>query len=870
MHNEEYILPNTGLRSDNRGYYSEDIVARNTNDDSATNAADFTPAARGTDDAGSTRIVQHTAFTARMFSDQHAPVLGTIAAPSPAKDARLQPAMRWKHFSTRMPVSFPIQTLKPKVQLQLHVGIGQQPREVEIERRLRLFGQQSITELLCAAGIQLWQLLPLHVLRLAHLDAEECDSFGCELSRLPLEWFDDFDLDTMRPADWLAMGQLPQERHPLPADAFLPRPPRPASDAGAADATTQADATRPATVRYSNVSRRISIASKPYVQAEMEIGRKQQQRNQLFAFVKVSVHAFDERTLRWLVTDLDTGRQYRIPRIYLRFLAEDAALYVQRVQMALMRRLKADQLMKLGIMADSMPLTGVPMPGENLQRRICALSESRQQQQHREQTGGRRRSRSVSVIQLPAGMLRLVAEVCLDYKRTMAEIELLDTLSRLDVEEFSFVEKPADMQRSEHHYPSKINPHLTSIQNVTNWLRVRTLLCLPEIISAWDAVHVQCENVGQMRLYSTNYSRTASLEDFRAVQEMHATTTIAYVQEAWPQQVSGLCCMHLRSIGKGWYDLRMGDWHVYKCSKAIRLMGLIQQRMQQALRELVERSVRLWLDILCRPCECLLAVADDYEWDGQNAIDSPFLPDGMAHVFFVTLDMSADRGPFYSVDPLQFEPVLMRLFERPLYAVHSVPLVDPMVMTELLFADNLFLSAVGHMEAVIADALALLRRCYRKALVPLFAYLRQYKRHSEFYELDKVQYLREFKEADPSPQGFQDEIQMHLRLKANLECTLPISIQIGPFLVHTEALKVHLVNKRQEMAMRLIDMLVAKLREETQVICDDYAAIVRKLSERPQSIEQLFATREWMETLPDTSKHIYELDFGSFYVLLFI
>lgn len=332
---------------------------------------------------------------------------------------------------------------------------------------------------------------------------------------------------------------------------------------------------------------------------------------------------------------------------------------------------------------------------------------------------------------------------------------------------------------------------------------------------------------------------------------------LTHIYPLFALQVAGVCCMYLRSIGKGWYDIKMRDWAIYQCSKAIRLMALIQLRMQQALRELVERSVRLWLDIVCRPCECLLAVADDYEWDAQNVIDSPFVPRGVPHVFYMTLDMSAERGPYYSVEPLQFEPVLVRLFERPLYAAHRVHQIDPLVMAELLFADNLYLSAVGQLEAVVADALALLRRCYDRALVPLLAYRRQYERHCAFFELDKVQYLREFKEADRSPQGYQDEIQMHLRLKANLECTLPTSIQIGPFLVHTEALKAHLVAKRQEIALRLIDMLVAKLREETQLICDDYAAIVRRLSEKPQSIEQLFATRDWMETLPDTSEHVH-------------
>lgn len=787
MHNEEYADHKFQFEP-NRAYFSEDMVYKEGElfDDSK--------------DHTGKRVVHYGMLTKRMFLEKYAPVLHSI--PDPPRKYQLQPALRWKQFSTRVPISFPIQTIKPKVQLLLRAGPGDIPREVEVERRLRQYSKKSLFQMLTAAGLEMWSLLPAHVVHQHLTRAERQISFTSEFCRFPLDWFDDFDFDCMRPNDWLDLGILRDERHPIPAEAFLPN-----------QFTLPAEKDQQHSETFTKVMR-----------------------NNLYKWVKVSVQSYDPVKMRWLVTDLESARSFRIPRIFLMFLAEDPANFVQRILDARRRRVNADRQMKLELIVDSMILTGVPEPTDVQLRQIFALSV---------------RPTDLRNVRVTAAMEELELEVRLDYQRTQAGIELRENL-RLDAGEYTFLELPDEeppfvgrrfvMPQSE---------RIASFADAFEWLRINSVYCLPEVINAMDSVIVQCALVSEMNFFTTQFSKTASLEDFRNAQEQTSTNVVLYIKGYWIENLSGVICMCLRSIGKGWFDIRTKDWGIYLYSKMSRIMELIKYQMQMALRRLVEGSIRLWMHLLCRPCDCLVHVSEDYEWNGWDVINSPFLP-GSVHVFYMVLLMD-ESGPYYTSEPKDFGPALLRLFDEPLFESHFVHITDPMVMANLMFADDLYLSSVGLMEAVVANGRDRLKLSYEKAVIPLTAYLRTYEKHAKFYLLDKVLYLKEFKEADHSPQEYQDEISLHLRMKANLEVTLPTSIQIGPFLINTETMKVFLVTKRQDLATKLIDLLLDKLKTETQLIIDAYSEIIRRLSEKPVSIEVIFDVRDWMETLPDTS-----------------
>lgn len=55
-------------------------------------------------------------------------------------------------------------------------------------------------------------------------------------------------------------------------------------------------------------------------------------------------------------------------------------------------------------------------------------------------------------------------------------------------------------------------------------------------------------------------------------------------------------------------------------------------------------------------------------------------------------------------------------------------------------------------------------------------------------------------------------------MKYNLETTLPASIIIGPFYILTDYLKQFLVNKRQEIIGKLLDVFAALMKAQIEEV----------------------------------------------------
>lgn len=69
---------------------------------------------------------------------------------------------------------------------------------------------------------------------------------------------------------------------------------------------------------------------------------------------------------------------------------------------------------------------------------------------------------------------------------------------------------------------------------------------------------------------------------------------------------------------------------------------------QYTLRILVENSTKMFVNLVETPCQCCLAVDDDFEW-GTDFINSDFRPH-VQPIFTLHLKMD-DTGAFYSTEP---------------------------------------------------------------------------------------------------------------------------------------------------------------------------------------------------------------------------
>lgn len=231
--------------------------------------------------------------------------------------------------------------------------------EVEVEEpRKRPQIKQKVEDKLKSSGVEIWKLLPIEVI-INHLTEEEAnDLFSAKISKLPLEWFDDTDLDSKTPNDWLNLGLVDGIRNPLPAEAFLPN-----------------------RFHQENVPHELSSDSMIFSIAERSFessGRANKDvtvvRNHLYRWTKVVVRDYDHETLLWTVTDLITKRTYKIPRIQMMFNAENPEQFIDRVKKALRFRENCEKCLKLDLIVDSLILKGIPGINDDFIDKISDLT----------------------------------------------------------------------------------------------------------------------------------------------------------------------------------------------------------------------------------------------------------------------------------------------------------------------------------------------------------------------------------------------------------------------------------------------------------------------------------------------------------------
>jgi dynein heavy chain len=97
---------------------------------------------------------------------------------------------------------------------------------------------------------------------------------------------------------------------------------------------------------------------------------------------------------------------------------------------------------------------------------------------------------------------------------------------------------------------------------------------------------------------------------------------------------------------------------------------------------------------------------------------------------------------------------------------------------------------------------------------------------------------------------------MHQKAHDAIEKALPLSIDIGLFHVNVEPVRSYLLGKRKKLAREVLGVLGKRLRQSADEVCKEFTAIASTLQEKPNGIEDLSLTRDYMSTLGDVLKSL--------------
>ncbi|XP_041969812.1 dynein axonemal heavy chain 1-like [Aricia agestis] len=710
-----------------------------------------------------------------------------VSLPRPQRPKLLLPPGRWTTYREDDSVQFPFETFVPKLQLVKVVLPKEVPRLVNIERLRRKFLAANFKKILRQLGIQPYQLLPPAEYRAAD---DQLYALRSPYPRLHLHIFDNTDFDCRIPEEWLGLGVIEGEQYPCPGVAFLPRLKEKAVPAGDV----------------------IQIL------------------NNLYEWTNVAVFSYSQQTDRWHVMTLDgSKRRFDIPRIRLMFKAEDPETFARRVQFAVQLRDEVENNLRFYLYLDCLLLAGLPrMPLAHMPRILQLTLVHRQARQADEEH-----------------LRTLQNEVEIVYLKTEGKMGMIHTMVR-DRDVYDFIRPPTKEYEPPvpafGRYPCSMEDFAGRLKH-NQWY---SLYVLPESVAAIHLVIEECLKVESMLFFTSNYGRNVSLQEFDTIQQQATTTTLKYLNITWLNSTAHAIKMSFRDVGKGWFNIYEKKWEFYCISKLCRFMQLVRFRMQYALRRCVEQSMQFLVGVCEAACACTYGCGAAYEWGG-DLVSSPFRAPATLFYFHI---MMAPDGPYYTTPPEQFEIVTQRLFWEMVYRSHFIPQVHPKIMTKLVFDTELCLTSIGLMEPIVVEYRERLLRAFRQATIPLLAYMRQFDCYTHIYLLDIKEYVEKYRQEKHSASEIRSELQRHSDARQAIIHRLPHFINIGPFTVNVETLKTMLVKKLSDTMSELMKMWMEEVRLVVDEVVAAHRGVLRKLAEKPNSVEHIFEMREWMETIP--------------------
>ncbi|XP_030766886.1 dynein heavy chain 1, axonemal-like isoform X2 [Sitophilus oryzae] len=727
-------------------------------------------------------------------TERHAPIFMELVAPG--QRVALAPAERWMTFEADKDVAFPVNTFKPKVQHQHEVDPKTLPRNVAIERRRRQYQWETLPQVLERMNIKNRDLLPIDVLYENFPSASDRYGLYSWIPFLPLELFDNEEYMVRTAENWIEHGVIDGIRHPLPGTAFVPNE---------------------------------NLTDK---------NREAFSLDELYHWVDVAISDYNYETKCWHVTTLDGfKRTFELPKVYLTFKAEDPVHFGDRIIAAINLRKKTEEIIRCEFFIDCMPLTGTPTMSDEMLNRIIEKV---------------RKTRVGKNMYYFDYFQTLKQELLLSHQRTIGELDFRGSQS---VNDYNFF----DIEKCTMALNYKVidtGQSKADFINKKNYFAWYTIYMVPETHLAMSYVAGECIKMGQMSLFSTTFgAKYITLEEFSTVQNQTSSIALKQLKTTWLETLVFNIRMCIGDLGKGWFDINERIYEVYEISKLNRFMELVKYRMQYTLRLLVENSIELFINLVESPCIPCLGCEEDFVW-GSDLITSPFISHAMP-IFNLQLKMD-ENGAYYTTSPEYFAVVLLKLFDEALIQTHQVRQVHPLLLSNLSFPPDLYLSSVGLLADEVCQVRDRFLLAYEKAIIPLKAYAKEFEAHVNLYVLDIPEFISNYESEQKTAADFKEDISQQYRLKRSLEETLPNVIFIGPFYVTVDFLRLFLINKRQDIINKLLDLFALKMKICIEDLLQDFKNIMTKLSVKPENIEHIFEIRDWMETVPLTVKSLEE------------
>lgn len=648
---------------------------------------------------------------------------------------------------------------------------GEVPRQVQIERKKRLFALQDISKLLGEEKV----------------DLSDKNEQGFT-KKLKIETFDNTIYETRNQSEW-----CPQAK-------------------SASSSATEATAVKVA-------------------------------KDGSTTWIPCSVVDTNEAENTYEVEYTGTTERAWLPRMYICFKAEDPFIFSKRVAESFKERKLSELQLRYNFFIDNMPTEDIPpLTNEQVNRVLVYALNSKKLKDKLMDTS------------------QLINEVNIDYARTMNKL-IFDKVIQQDqnVRDSSILsiedEFPAPSKQEVPESGTYPIP-LYDFPEQFSEFSFHTFLTKPEVISAIVKVKSEGLKIQKMNIFNIHYTKSSKLQEFEQAQGQATDQVSNQVKETWILTLKNLIRSSFKDVGKGWFNLNEQNQETYEFSKLKKFLRVVRFMMEDTMRILVESSYEKFVNFIEAECNCAVQIVSPAKVVVQKSSDKK----RKVPLFSVELAMDNEKYCFHYSTPLdKFLSAILKVFEQGVTSLQGIPSIEPSIMESLFWGSIPILNAVHPMEPRVITAREALENTVKFSLVALNDYLKQYEKYNHLLELDVNKFCQELStREDINLDVLKTTITENEEYLAHLKTSIPTSIIVGSYMVHTGKVREFLLAKQNDLIAKVKDVVVEIPRKRVREICQKYEEIDRKLKVKTQNPEDVDDMRRLMETVPSKNAELRE------------
>ncbi|CCW62408.1 unnamed protein product [Phytomonas sp. EM1] len=547
-----------------------------------------------------------------------------------------------------------------------------------------------------------------------------------------------------------------------------------------------------------------------------------------------------------------------IHRIFVRLLAEDPIVYVQRLVNAHYQREKAMAWILYYLSCDAMPTTDLPDLTDGLRERLLRLGTGIPQlseavfpgvEQHAEQ---------------------LIQEILLEWKRSHNRVMLQDLMKR-NHSVMRMVERSTRMNLTELVNGPNVSVALSELGDPAKIVDVgfdfkrrersfifSTYFTQPEVVTALTGVRRECMKVLEQSLFDLPTERQMPLEVFQKRQMARINHVANYLKHEWLDSVGRVIKESFQTASKGWLNLKESKQGIYEMSKLKKLFTTVRLMMEDTLFDFVYSSLQSFITFFEEVSDFTVFVVNmncvKNTWPGSDADDC------IEKQPLFTINLIEKDGRFaYDISARDFERHVINLFDQAILCTEAVPQVERYVMTQYFWrndSEGPFLDSVKLEDERVQWMRERVRRSIQSSLTPLQEYLSTYDELLPLIRLNENDFIRDYTAEEHTIEESKEEIIKHLKAKKVVAERIPPYLAVGNFVVNSQSFGSLMAKKEDNLAKLIMGSISKQNRKRAISICEEFNKISRVLAKEPQTPEKLFELYSFIANIGESVQNL--------------